>query len=41
VKSGADVLKGVDKVTPLIFAANKGLTDFYECLLELVLIVMT
>jgi len=28
------VTKSVCNVTPLIFAANEGLTDFYECLLE-------
>lgn len=27
-------MKGVHKSTPLILAANEGLTDFYECLLE-------
>ena len=26
--------KGVCKFTPLILAANEGLTDFYECLIE-------
>ncbi|XP_066354354.1 uncharacterized protein [Miscanthus floridulus] len=34
IKAGADVTKGACKFTPLIFAANEGLTDFYECLLE-------
>ncbi|AQK38917.1 ankyrin repeat family protein [Zea mays] len=34
IKAGADVMKGVHKCTPLILAANEGLTDFYECLLE-------
>jgi len=33
IKAGADV-KGVGTVTPLIIAANEGLTDFYNCLLE-------
>ncbi|XP_025821128.1 LOW QUALITY PROTEIN: transient receptor potential cation channel subfamily A member 1-like [Panicum hallii] len=33
VKAGADV-KGVGTITPLLFAVKKGLTDFYECLLE-------
>jgi hypothetical protein len=28
------VTKSVCNFTPLIFAANEGLTDFYECLLE-------
>ena len=27
-------MKGVGTVTPLIIAANEGLTDFYNCLLE-------
>jgi ankyrin repeat protein len=27
-------VKGVGTVTPLITAANDGLTDFYNCLLE-------
>ncbi|KAK3157981.1 hypothetical protein QOZ80_2AG0131240 [Eleusine coracana subsp. coracana] len=31
--AGADV-KGVGQLTPLIAAANDGLTDFYKCLLE-------
>jgi len=34
-QAGADVTtKGTHKFSPLIFAANEGLTDFYECLLE-------
>lgn len=33
-QAGADVMKGVHKCTPLILAANEGVTDFYECLLE-------
>ena len=33
-QAGADVTKGVCKFTPLILAANEGLTDFYECLIE-------
>ncbi|GJM85040.1 hypothetical protein PR202_ga00768 [Eleusine coracana subsp. coracana] len=33
IKAGADV-KGVGQLTPLIAAANDGLTDFYKCLLE-------
>ncbi|KAG2658507.1 hypothetical protein PVAP13_1KG255000 [Panicum virgatum] len=31
--AGADV-KGVGQLTPLIVAANEGLTDFYKCLLD-------
>jgi hypothetical protein len=27
-------VKGVGTITPLLFAVKKGLTDFYECLLE-------
>lgn len=34
IKAGADVTKGTSELTPLIYAANEGLTDFYECLLE-------
>jgi len=33
-QAGADVTKGICKFTPLILAANEGLTDFYECLIE-------
>ncbi|KAF8686182.1 hypothetical protein HU200_043656 [Digitaria exilis] len=33
IKAGADV-KGVGQLTPLIVAANEGLTDFYKCLLD-------
>ncbi|CAL4887802.1 unnamed protein product [Urochloa decumbens] len=33
IEAGADV-KGVGTVIPLVHAANKGLTDFYNCLLE-------
>jgi len=33
-KAGADVTKGICKFTPLILAANEGLTDFYVCLIE-------
>ena len=32
-QAGADV-KGVGQLTPLIVAANEGLTDFYNCLLD-------
>ena len=32
-QAGADV-KGVGQLTPLIVAANEGLTDFYKCLLD-------
>lgn len=27
-------MKGVGQLTPLIVAANEGLTDFYKCLLD-------